>query len=193
MPDLLNAYEDNIVMIRRIIARYGIRPGDVEDIAQETFLRAFAAQTETKLRNPKAFLIRVARNLAASELKRKVNTTSVSIEQYEDSDVLMNGLADSPEKRIEDQRKLLVMVKAVASLSPALRETFIMRKVDQLKFQQIATRLSVSVSTVEKRAATALLAIDRFLRTKGYDLAEFSALAPNMGKRAQVKNYEGAK
>ncbi len=94
MPDLLEAYEDNILMIRQIIARYGIRPGDVEDIAQETFLRAFTAQAETKLRNPKAFLIRVARNLAASELKRKVNTTSVSIEQCGDPGVLAVCLTD---------------------------------------------------------------------------------------------------
>jgi len=187
MSDLLNAFEDNTGLLRRVIARCGVRSADVDDIAQETFLRAFAAQTKAELRNPKAFLIRVARNLAISEARKKVHNTSVSIEDFAGSDVLNNGLSESPEQRLVDQQRLVILVKAVASLLPLQRETFIMRKVEQLKFRQIATRLSVSVSTVEKRAATALVEIDRYLRKAGYDPTEFSALASSPQKPGQVK------
>lgn len=187
MSDLLSAYQDNTGLLRRVISRCGVRSADIDDIAQETFLRAFAAQAKTELRNPKAFLIRVARNLAISEAKKKVHTTSVSIEGFADSDVLRNRWCDSPEHRLMDRHRLVILVKAVASLSPLLRETFIMRKVDQLKFRQIATRLSVSVSTVEKRTAMALIEIDRYLRTAGYDLTEFSTVEPRPQKRGQVE------
>ena len=61
-----------------------------------------------------------------------------------------------------------MFAEAVASLPEEVREAFLMRKMDGLKFKQIALRLDVSVSTVEKRVAAALLHCARHLRRNGY-------------------------
>lgn len=174
MSDLLEAYKENKGLIRSIIGKY-LGPGaDIDDLMQETFLRAFAAQNHTELKHPKAFLVRVARNLSISEARKKVQANSVSIEGFEHSNVFSDGGSGSPERRVLERQKLMVLVEALSSLPPELQETFLMRKVDGLSFRQIATRLNVSVSTIEKRAALALTKIDAEVRARGYLPADYS-------------------
>ena len=82
MSKILQAFQEHEKSIKLIFARYCRRAEDIEDYTQETFLKAFAAETKTDIQNPKAFLLRVAQNLAFSEIKRKVNTNT---DHYEDS------------------------------------------------------------------------------------------------------------
>ena len=44
--------------------RFFKRTQDIDDIAQETFLRAYSAEATQTVHAPKAFLFRVARNIA---------------------------------------------------------------------------------------------------------------------------------
>ena len=73
---------------------------------------------------------------------------------------------------MDGQRKLLVFSEALASLSPELRRAFVMKRVDGLKFDQIATRLNVSKSTVEKRVAKAMALCEDYIRSKGIEPVE---------------------
>jgi len=50
--------------IKRFLSRFFPRAQDVDDLAQETFLRAFAAEAERDVLSPRAFLYRIAKNLA---------------------------------------------------------------------------------------------------------------------------------
>jgi RNA polymerase sigma-70 factor (ECF subfamily) len=90
---------------------------------------------------------------------------------------------------------LFVLTQAVAQLPVECQRVFLMRKVEGLRVKQIATRLNVSVSTVEKRLARALLLCDRYLRQQGYDAAEFGFHAgtgesADRGAAVRVREYE---
>ena len=176
MSKILQAFQEHEKSIKRIFARYCRRAEDIEDYTQETFLKAFAAETKTDIQNPKAFLLRVAQNLAFSEIKRKVNTNT---DHYEDSggeEVLQDERQVPIENQIDGQRKLVVAAKVIASLPPDYRRALLMRKMEKLKFKQIATRLNVSLSTVEKRVAAALVMCNSLLREQGYDPEEFGSV-----------------
>ena len=172
MSKILHAFQQHEKSIKRIFARYCRRHEEIEDYTQETFLKAFAAETKTDIQNPKAFLLRVAKNLALSELKRKVNTNTDHIEDSGGTEVLTDERQVSIENQIDGQRKLVVACKVIASLSEHHRQALLMRKMEKLKFKQIATQLNVSLSTIEKRVATALVQ----LREEGYDPAEFGSV-----------------
>ena len=176
MSKILHAFQQHEKSIKRIFARYCRRHEEIEDYTQETFLKAFAAETKTDIQNPKAFLLRVAKNLALSELKRKVNTNTDHIEDSGGTEVLIDERQVSIENQIDGQRKLVVASKVIASLPEHHRQALLMRKMDRLKFKQIATRLNVSLSTVEKRVATALVLCNTRLREEGYDPAEFGSV-----------------
>lgn len=173
MSDIFKAFQEHEASIRRIIRRYFPRAEDVEDLTQETFLRGFAASTTMEIREPKAFLFRVARNLALSEVKKKANNATDFLEDSGGAGILSDDGAATAEQEIDGKRKLAALMRAIAQLPPVYRQVMVMRKVEKLRHKQIATRLNVLVSLVEKRVAMAVLLCNGYLRKEGHDPAEF--------------------
>jgi RNA polymerase sigma factor (sigma-70 family) len=155
--------------LKRFIAKFLARPQDVEDIAQETYLRAFDAERGGEaLRAPKAFLFRVAKNVALNELTRKSRMLTDYIEDSISPDVV--GKDDSAEDRVLAQEKLAIFCSAVSTLPMQCRRAFLMRKVYGFSHQEISVRMGISVSTVEKHVASGLLRCSTFLRERGHSV-----------------------
>lgn len=173
-------------MVRRIVAKYRSNKEDIEDLMQDTFLKCFAADIKQTIHDPKAFIFRVAKNVAISEAKKKRHSTTNSIEDFGGIEVYEDERQVSPERQAENKRKLLLFSYALAELPPEMSRALVMRKIDGLRFKQIATRLGVSVSTVEKRVATALLRCNGYLREQGYDFSE-NALNQTQGSSIDSK------
>lgn len=173
MSRIFRAFQENKDALRRVFKRHFKSPDDVDDLLNETFLKCFAAEIKTEIREPRAFIFRVAKNLAVSESKKKFTKQVIFFEDSEDPDVLKDRRGVSADACLDGKRKLAVLSKAIANLPDTHREVFIMRKVEKLKFKQIAIRLDVSVSTVEKRVAAAFVMCSAFLRAEGYSMSEF--------------------
>lgn len=176
MSKILRAFLQHQAAIKRVLGRY-VPLEDRNDILQEAFLKAYAANMTTPVRDAKAFLFRVAKNLAISEMTKKSRSETDFIEDLSGSDVLEDDRSGSVEAHIDGKRKLFALSQALAHLPAECQRVFLMRKVDGLRIKQIATRLNVSVSTVEKRLAKALLLCNQHLHLQGYDPAEFGASA----------------
>lgn len=175
MSKIFAAFQNQRNVIRRIVAKYRSNPADIEELTQDVFLAGFAAEQRSDIHEPERLLFRIAKNLAINEAVRKVNTTSVPIEDSVILSVYKDEAQISAEDIVDARQRLFIFSQALATLPPELRRVFIMRRVDGLKFKQIATRLNMSVSTVEKRAAAAMLQCRRYLTDNGYDLADFWA------------------
>lgn len=145
---ILDAFLRNQVPLRSFISRYTISTNDIDDVAQETFLRAYKAEQKKKIDQPKAFLFRVAKNLMLSEFGRKSRKVTDYIEDYEISDVLLED--ESLEENIMAQQKLGIYCEAIASLPPQCRRVVLMKKVYAMPHKEIARRLDITISTVEK-------------------------------------------
>jgi len=171
--------------IKRIFARYFRSPEDIEDLTQEIFIKCFAAELRADIREPRSFLLRSAKNLALSECKKKIRTTTDYMEDSGGSEVFMDENQISAEARLDSQRKLAALAKALAALPPDYRRAFVMRKMEGLKLLQIATRLNISVRTAQNRVARALSMCDAYLREEGYDPVEFGGAlgAPKPGRK----------
>jgi RNA polymerase sigma factor (sigma-70 family) len=176
MSRILRAFLLHQGSIKRVLARY-VPTEDRNDILQEAFLKAFAAEMTTPVHDAKAFLFRVAKNLAITEMTRKSRSETDYLEDLGVSEVLEDERSGSVEAHIDGKRKLFVLSQALAQLPEECQRVFLMRKVEGLRVKQIATRLSVSVSTVEKRLARALVLCNRQLRRQRYDPAEFGVPA----------------
>ena len=159
MSKILHAFQQHEKPIKRIFARDCRRSEDIKGYAQETFIKAKALATETKIdiQKPKAFLFPVAKNLALSALNIKVNASTDHLEDSGGAEVLIDERQVSIENQTDGQRTFAVASKVIAGLPEYHRQALLMHKVEKLKFKQIATRLNVSLSTLEKRVATALV------------------------------------
>jgi RNA polymerase sigma-70 factor (ECF subfamily) len=127
-----------IAFLRR---RFGHQ--DAEDLAQETYLRI--ASSTAPIRNPRAFLARVALNAARDQIRRRGVRP-----------VLVREDAGPPAVAQASQAEAILLKQAILALPPRLRQVFLLSRFGGLTYEEIARRCGVSVKTVEKRMTKAL-------------------------------------
>lgn len=170
MSRILTAFLENRDALRRYVQRYVFRSEDVEDLVQETFIHAFAAETSRHVRFPKAFLFRVARNLALNERTKIAHATTQLLEDLPDPSVIRDVSQAAADEEMYARQQVRLLAQAVAALPPQCSRVFLLRKVQGLSYKQIAARLNISVSTVEKHVALGLLRCGEYLRQQGYEV-----------------------
>lgn len=182
MSSILEAYLENETAIKRFLRRFIGRAADIDDLAQETFIRAFAAEAVQTVRFPRAFLFRIARNLALNEREKCSNAKTDSLEDFTDSTVLEDHSGPALDDEVEFRERVRLLAQAVASLPPQCSRVFLLRKVYGHSYKSIAERLNISVSTAEKHVALGLLRCSEYLRHQGYDLDPKSASEERRGR-----------
>ncbi|WP_411818587.1 sigma-70 family RNA polymerase sigma factor [Hyphococcus sp. DH-69] len=174
MSKILKSFQENEAGIRRYLSRFLKNRQDIDDSLQETFLKGFAAETKTDILEPKAFLYRVAKNVALYEIRKKQKNHVGYIEDFGGSELLEDTEQPSVSEQIDGRRKLYILSRAVATLPPQCRRAFLMRRVDGLRYKQIANRMNISVSAVEKHVANAVIKCNEYLLQQGLEPSEFS-------------------
>lgn len=190
MSKILKAFQENEAGIRRFLSRFLSNAQDVDDSLQETFLKGFAAETKTEIVAPKAFLYRIARNVALYEIKKRRTYQVDSVEDSGGAEIIVDVEQPGADEHLDGRRKLAILAMAVATLQPQCRRAFLLRRVDGLRYKQIANRMDVSVSAVEKHVTKAVIKCNEYLLSQGLEPSEFSASVK--GKQAllaAVKNF----
>ncbi len=133
-------------------------------MVQEAYLRAHKAEQSTEIEQPKAFLFRVARNLALNELNKKSRHITRFIE---DDDIeSLNHVTPSLEEELQAQQHLGLYCEAIASLPEQCRKVCLLRKAHGLKHKDIAERMGLSLSSVEKHLFKGLRACERYIEER---------------------------
>jgi RNA polymerase sigma-70 factor (ECF subfamily) len=160
--------------IERLIARM-VRDVDlVQDIAQETFIRAYRALPQ--FRGESAFytwLYRIAVNTAKKalmDLKRDPLVTETALAgRDDDSDEtsrVENELTDgeTPDALLASKEIATAVNAAIEALSEDLRQAITLREIEGLSYEEIATVMNCPIGTVRSRIFRAREAIAERLR-----------------------------
>lgn len=135
------------------------RCGDVdmaEDITQDVFVKLWETRNKIDKRTIKAYLYTIAQNTTINQIKRKQLLYKFQKLPTADRDF------DSPEKLFEMEQYEEKVSEVIASLPDGGREVFLMNRLEDLTYVEIAERLGLSVKAVEKRMSKVL----RILREK---------------------------
>ena len=127
---------------------------DPEDLVHDTFARAIAYKAWREVLNPGAFASRILRNTALDALRRRKVLTITAVADFE-----RLGLADempTQEDVTVSRDELRQLHQAIEELPAQCRKVFTLRKVYNLSPRDIAERLGLSVSTVEKHLVKGL-------------------------------------
>jgi RNA polymerase sigma-70 factor (ECF subfamily) len=160
-------------LLRRVVGRI-VRPDEIEDIVQETFIRSYVAARSQKIQRPRAFMVRTARNLALNYIDKSERKLKSSLEALIEADnSIMNEAlmsAESVESQCQWEENFLVFCRAAATLPINCRRVFILRKVYGFSQNEISDYLGITPSTIEKHVATGLMRVGEYMLENGYQL-----------------------
>lgn len=133
--------------------RYRWRGPDAEDVVQDAFLRLSMAERRTAIHDPAAFLYVAALNLIRDRARSAATRAAAG------STVFALGQVVSPTPSVErcmaSRQHMAILDDALAELPANTRDAFTMYRFDELPHAQIAARLGLSVSMVEKHVRRA--------------------------------------
>lgn len=135
----------------RTLERMVNNPSTAEDLLQETYLRVTRALSERTVDHLEPFVFQTARNLALDHLRARRIQSRTLVDDVP-LDVVNNVIA--PQSSAEDaahaERLLERLNVSLQSLSPRQQQIFILSRLHGHSYQDIARRLNVSLSTVQK-------------------------------------------
>ncbi len=132
---------------------------DAEDVVQEACLRAFRA-IGTAPGNPRAWLLAIVRNtaftwLANNRPKAVLVTDDDSLFERVGLEMIDSAREATPEAVVIANAEAEELKRAIAGLPLTYRETLVLREIEGLSYQEIASVLSVPIGTVMSRLARA--------------------------------------
>lgn len=156
--DFTRLYRATLAPLRRYLARLLGNTSEAQDVAHDAYLRVYPMVQDQTAKCPEAVLYATARRLAINKLKRR------SIAPFVPGAAALDTTASSAPGVVQEvmaRQELRQLEQAIAQLPEGCRAVLLLRKIELLSHQEIADRLGIAISTVEKQHARAL----RLLRT----------------------------
>ena len=148
--------------VRRYVARtFGPGPPDPEDVVQIVFEKFAVVEDRGGIDNPKAFLIRSARNYVIDQRRRQavrighaVHETQTA-ESHDDRDA---------ERVLLAKERLAIIDRTIRAMDARRQEILVMNRIHGISCADIARHLGRSPTLVKMLLAEALLLCERALR-----------------------------
>jgi RNA polymerase sigma-70 factor (ECF subfamily) len=160
------AFEDLVERHQRLVwgtvARMLGSNSDVEDIAQQVFVRVWKSAIRYVPRAKfTTWLLKITRNLVFNELRRRSRHAQLPVlgESEETARPIADERATPPDASLLEQELQQAIETAIAALPETQRMAVVLRRYDELSYEQIAEVLDQSVPAVKSllfRARTEL-------------------------------------
>ncbi|MGF1910575.1 RNA polymerase sigma factor RpoE [Vibrio kasasachensis] len=149
-----------------LISRYVNNPGDVPDVAQEAFIKAYRAIPS--FRGESAFytwLYRIAVNTAKNYIVAQSRRPPAQDVDAEEAEYYENGSAlkeiSNPENLTLSKELKQVVFSAIEALPDDLKTAMTLRELDGLSYEEIAAVMDCPVGTVRSRIFRAREAVEK--------------------------------
>ena len=164
-------YYDSLV---RFLKRRSSSVEDAADLAQDTFVRLSAVDL-SQIRKPASFLFTTALNLLRDRARSSQARHAAFSMSADDAQLVCP--APHAERILDGEQRLRALEEALHELSPKCRAVFVLFHFEEMSHREIADRLRISVSMVEKYVKQAVTHCEARLK-------ELSAEAPTNGGAA---------
>ena len=143
---------------RRLRARLGSTE-EANEVLHDAFARLLGARPLDTVREPGAFLNRIVRNLLVDRSRRRsTRPVHVTFDSEHDCSVPPKQGQTIEYEQMRDRYR-----QVIASLPPRMRQVFVMHRIEELSYKEIADRLDISVRTVEWHIAEAIVRLSKGL------------------------------
>lgn len=158
-------------LVSNLINRMIYNKDDVEDLAQEAFIKAF--NSLDKFDHQFAFstwLYKIASNNCIDYLrKKKLNTVSIDKEIDGEDDDLRFEIPDNdykPDREILEREKQKILSDAINSLPEKYKSVIILRHQEEMEYEEIASKLDLPLGTVKAHIFRGRELLNKYLKDK---------------------------
>jgi len=162
---LFNAFHACVKELKAFLTRRVGCPEAAADIVQDTYIRLAMRGEQPRHTNPRALVFRVAANLATDHarherMREKLDAGSID-------DLVVASTAPAPDAAIAAKQEDRLFKQAIAALPEKCRMVFLLRMSQELSYGQIADRLGISISAVEKHMSKAIIHCRGYVEGRG--------------------------
>jgi RNA polymerase sigma factor (sigma-70 family) len=177
---IYRAFLDNESAIKGFLRRFLYKQEDIDELAQETFLRAYRATNGRDVDSPRAYIFQVARRLAFDELSRKTRKFTDYLAEVDDCE---DSCSHALEDEMEGRQQIELYFEAISKLPQECRQIFLMRKVQGLPYKVIAKKLGITTKNVEYHLTLGVVRCKQYLKSKN----QLSSEKKDMPSPAKLK------
>ncbi len=143
-------YARHVKSLRSFFRRQGFASADVDELAHDAFVRAFAGWGKVRCASW-TWLARVATNVWKNELRRRHTgkRAGLVVELDAGKEATHAPEANAIIERLTQKEQASVLVAAIASLPPRMRECLLLRVQHGLTMREIAERLGITEGAVK--------------------------------------------
>lgn len=188
IDDLSRWFEYEIRPLENMLRQYlrGRFPTlEVDDVMQESYFRLFKVHGATPIRNPRGFLIGIARHVAHELLRRRRLFSVVPVDELHES-ASMATTGDVAEA-INRQQELDLVAAAINALPDRCREIVARRTLQRMSYADIARELGLAEDTVRVQMARGIKKCVHHLRALGVTATDESARPASGGIGAAAR------
>lgn len=146
-----SAFVERRSNLRSIAARAG--EDEAEDAIQDAFVTIIEEVRRREVRALDKLVSRVVRFAAINRFRRR--KTRMDYARANAGENAVNSAAD-PERALMGAQRLQRVLATIEAMPPRRREVFLMHRVDEMTYPQIARRIGTSVKAVEKHMHLAM-------------------------------------
>lgn len=153
--------QQNLRRIFLLIYRIVGNVDDAQDLTQETFIKALQRQGQLKdLEKSAHWLSRIAANTAIDYLRRNKKFSFVDVNHLTDT---THDTLDNPEQSLLRGERKLQLDGGLAELTERERMALLLRDVEDLPADEVASLMNCSMATVRSHIANARIKFRRYL------------------------------
>ena len=141
--------------LRAWLRRRSLGGLEIDDVIQETYARLVAAESVGHIHDAKSYTFQIAGSVVIDHLRRMKVVPISSVPDLDYLEVVSDD--PSPERQVIDRDELGRLAHMMARLPGKVRDVFTLRRVHGLSQREVAERLKLSESTVEKHMARGFL------------------------------------
>ncbi|MDP3070011.1 MAG: RNA polymerase sigma factor [Opitutaceae bacterium] len=150
--------------------------GDIDDVVQESYLRIWKARAAQPIQFAKAFLFKVARNVAINVLQHERVSPIYAVADLASLPVIEDR--PSAAEAACTREEILLLADGIEALPARCREIFILRRIKAVSQREIAARLGISEQTVQVQVQRGVKRCEEFLRRRGVERSQTDAEKP---------------
>jgi RNA polymerase sigma-70 factor (ECF subfamily) len=174
--------------LRAWLRRRSLGGLEIDDVIQETYARLVAVESVAHIHDAKSYTFQIAGSVVIDHLRRMKVVPISSLPDLDYLEIISDE--PSPERLAIDRDELTRLAHGIADLPGKVRDVFILRRVHGLSQREVAARLGLSESTVEKHMARGFLIM---LELNGHGGKEPSHPSSSGSRKHGTFRFDGKK